>query len=192
MNVRKNIKTLAAAVLCAAMTTAPVCMLAADTSAHVPNSVEAQQSRERLPSFRNAKACRGVSVSNKWLRQVRLDGVLLNIRLHTPTGDEITFREMLKSVGEEGLCLYLQASEDHEAITMQLDQPAIDALHNLGVTQIVVADPQRYVRTSYKVSELEAVRQALGLTRAEQLCVCGEDAPVTVVSEDGVRRQVNP
>ena len=42
------------------------------------------------------------------------------------------------------------------------------------------------------VSELEAVRDALGLTAAEQLCVSGEDAPVTVVSEDGVRRQVNP
>jgi hypothetical protein len=50
----------------------------------------------------------------------------------------------------------------------------------------------RNVRAVYSVSELEAVRGALGLEAAEQLCVSGEDAPVTVVSEDGVRRQVNP
>jgi len=41
------------------------------------------------------------------------------------------------------------------------------------------------------VSELQAVRDALGLGDKEQLCVSGENAPVTVVSEDGVRRQVN-
>jgi hypothetical protein len=44
----------------------------------------------------------------------------------------------------------------------------------------------------YMVSELQAVRCALSLGDAEQLCVSGEDAPVTVVSEDGVRRHINP
>ncbi|MBR4039796.1 MAG: hypothetical protein IKJ11_06845 [Clostridia bacterium] len=194
MNARKNMKILAAAALCMAMTMQPVCMLAANTAAHVPNSVEAQPGSEYLPSFKNAKAFRGISVSDKWLRQVRLDGVMLNIRLHTPMGSEVTFREKLRAseTFDGGICLYLQASECCDAITMQLDQPAIDALNNLGVVEIAVVDPQRKVRARYAVSELQAVRDALGLADAEQLCVSGEDAPVTVVSEDGVRRQVNP
>lgn len=190
----KNMKTLIAAGLCAAMMTAPGCVLAAETSAHVPNSVAAQQMQEKLPSFRNAKAYRGVSVSNAWLRQVRLEGTMLNIRLHTPMGAEVTFREMLKAAPSDvdSMCLYLQASCNGDVITMQLDQTAIDALDNLGIIEIVVADLDRNVRAHYRVSELQAVRDALNLTQAEQLCVSGEDAPVTVVSEDGVRRQINP
>ena len=194
MNVKKNMKTLIAAGICAAMMTVPACMLAAETSAHVPNSVEAQQVQEKLPPFRQSKVYRGVTLSENWLRQVRLGGLMLNIRLHTPMGDEITLRESLKAAPSDvdSMCLYLQASRNSEAITMQLDQTAIDALHNLGIVEIVVADLDRNVRAHYMVSELEAVRKALGLEAAEQLCVTGEDAPVTVVSEDGVRRQINP
>ena len=194
MNAKKNMKTLISAGLLAAMLTAPSAILAAETSAHVPNSVEAQEMQERLPSFRNAKACRGVSVSNSWLRQVRLNGYLINIRLHTPMGDEIVFREMLKvsQSDVDYMCLYMQASYGNDAITLQLDQPAIDMLNDLGIIEIVVADENRNVRAHYVVSELEAVRKELGLTDGEQLCVTGEDAPVTVVSEDGVRRHINP
>ena len=194
MNVKKNMKILIAAGVCAAMMTVPACMLAAETSAHVPNSVEAQQVQEKLPPFRQKEAYRGVSLSSSWLRQVRLGGSMLNIRLHTPMGDEITLRESLKAAPSDvdSMCLYLQASRNSEAITMQLDQTAIDSLHNLGIVEIVVADLDRNVRAHYMVSELEAVRNALGLEAAEQLCVTGEDAPVTVVSEDGVRRQINP
>ena len=96
MNAKKNMKTLIAAGLCAVMMTVPACMLAAETSAHVPNSVEAQQIGERLPILRREKAYRGVTVSDKWMRQVRLGGVMLNLRLHTPMGEEITFYERLK------------------------------------------------------------------------------------------------
>lgn len=194
MNAKKNMRKLIAAGLCAALLTAPACVLAAETSAHVPNSVEAQQAQEKLPSFRKAQAYRGVSVSGNWLRQVRLGGVMLNIRLHTPMGEEINLHEMLRAAPSDvdSMCLYLQASTNEDVITMQLDQPAIDALDNLGIVEIVVADLDRHVRAHYMVSELQAVRDALGLTEAEQLCVSGEDAPVTVVSEDGVRRQINP
>ena len=194
MNAKKNMRKMISAGLLAAMLTAPATMLAAETAAHVPNSVEAQAAQERVPSFKNAQAYRGVSVSRSWLHQVRLNGMLLNIRLHTPMGDEIAFREMLKSAPSDvdSMCLYLQASRSDDAITMQLDQFAINALNNLGIVEIVVADENRNVRAHYMVAELEAVRGALGLSDAEQLCVSGEDAPVTVVSEDGVRRQVNP
>ena len=194
MNAKKNMKTLIAAGVLAAMMTVPAGVLAAETSAHVPNSVEAQQVQEKLPPFRQKEAYRGVSLSSSWLRQVRLGGSMLNIRLHTPMGDEVTFRESLKAAPSDvdRMCLDLQASRNSEAITMQLDQTAIDSLHNLGIVEIVVADLDRNVRAHYMVSELEAVRNALGLEAAEQLCVTGEDAPVTVVSEDGVRRQINP
>ena len=194
MNAKKNMKTLIAAGLCAAMMTAPAFMLAAETSAHVPNSVEAQQIGEKMPTLSRAKVYRGVDVSSKWMRQARLDGMMLNLRLHTPMGEEITFHEMLKYAPSDirSMCLYLQASRSGEAITLQLDQQAIDVLENLSVIEIVVADLDSYVRAHYKVSELKAVREALGLTADELLCVTGEDAPVTVVSEDGVRRQINP
>ena len=33
------------------------------------------------------------------------------------------------------------------------------------------------------------MREVLGLSSGEQLCLTGENAPLTVVSEDGVRRQ---
>ena len=184
---------MAAFLLAAAMMTTPVLAMAAETSAHVPGSHAAQETVEKI-SFARQTAFRGVSVSREWLRQVRLGGVMLNIRLHTPMGDEIAFREMLKAAPSDvdSMCLYLQASRSDDAITMQLDQSAIDALNNLGIVEIVLADENRNVRAHYMVGELEAVRGALGLEAAELLCVSGEDAPVTVVSEDGVRRQVNP
>lgn len=194
MNAKKNLKTLVSAGLCAAMLSAPACMLAAETSAHVPNSVETQQAQERLPANRVKDCYRGVSLSQSRLRQVRLNGLFLNIHLHTPMGEEVTFYESLKSAPSDVdyMCLYLQASQNSDVITMQLDQPAIDALNRLGIIEIVIADLDRNVRAHYMVSELEAVREALALGDAEQLCVSGEDAPVTVVSEDGVRRQINP
>ena len=184
---------MAAFLLAAAMMTAPVSVLAAETSAHVPGSHAAQETVEKI-SFARQKAFRGVSVSREWLRQVRLGGVLLNIRLHTPMGDEVTFKEKLglSESGSGSVCLSLLASCAGEVITLQLDQPAINALHRLGVDEILVADVNKNVRAVYSVAELEAVRGALGLGELEQLCVSGEDAPVTVVSVDGVRRQVNP
>ena len=186
-------RTLAAAVLAAALTTAPAGVLAAETAPQVPGSQTAQETIERLSPFGRPQAYRGVSVSSAWLRQARLNGVLLNLRLHTPMGDEVVFREMIKAAPSDvdTICLYLQAKTDSEVISMQMDQEAMDTLRRLGVSEVVVADAERYVRAHYQVSELQAVRDTLGLERAEQLCVSGEDAPVTVVSEDGVRRQVN-
>ena len=186
-------RNLAAAVLAAVLTAAPAGVLAAETAPQVPGSQTAQQTIERLSPFRRSQAYRGVSVSSDWLRQVRLGGVLLNLRLHTPMGDEVVFREMIKAAPSDvdTICLYLQAKTDSEVISMQMDQAAMDTLKRLGISEVVVADAERYVRAHYMVSELQAVRDALGLERAEQLCVSGEDAPVTVVSEDGVRRQVN-
>ena len=184
---------LAAAVLAALMMSVPMGAMAAETAPQVPGTQAAQQTKERLPWFGRTEPIRGVSVSQNWLRQARLNGVFINLRLHTPMGDEVTFREMIKDASDDAnrICLYLLAQTDSDVITLQADQPAMDTLKRLGISEIVVADADRYVCARYKTAELQAVRDALGLEAAEQLCVSGEDAPVTVVSEDGVRRQVN-
>ena len=36
--------------------------------------------------------------------------------------------------------------------------------------------------------DIAAMREALSLTDGEQLCLAGENAPLSVVSEDGLRR----
>ena len=184
---------LAAAVLAAAMMMMPVCAMAAEPAAHVPGRQTAQETVQKLRPFGKAKAFGDITVSREWLRQVRLCGVLINMRLHTPMGDEITFKEKVDhaSTRDGSACLYLQASTDHEVIALQMDQEAMNTLRRIGVTEIVVADKNLNVRACYAVSELQAVRNALGLGENEQLCVNGEDAPVTVVSEDGGRREVN-
>lgn len=184
----------AAMVLAMMLLCAPAGVLAAETSAHVPGTPAAQETAEKLTPFgKKAKAFGDITVSREWLRQARLCGVLINLRLHTPMGDEVTFKEKVDhaSTRDGYACLYLQASTDHEVITLQMDQEAMNTLKRIGITEIVVADKHLNVRAEYKVSELQAVRDALGLGEMEQLCVSGKDAPVTVVSEDGVRRQVN-
>ena len=47
-----------------------------------------------------------------------------------------------------------------------------------------------YIQATYQVADLAAMREVLGLSSGEQLCLTGENAPLTVVSEDGVRRQI--
>ncbi len=192
MTVRINhTRKLAAAALALAL--APMGAWAAETAPMIPHAQQAQETGERLTPFGEPSPCWGVTVSRSWLRQGRLNGVLINLRLHTAMGEEVTFREQVKVIqGGDGLCLNLQASSDADVIIMQLDQPAMDTLKRLGITQVVVADADLYVRARYDVAEMDAVRAALGLADAELLCLSGEDAPVTVISEDGVRRQVNP
>lgn len=59
-----------------------------------------------------------------------------------------------------------------------------------GITEIVLADFDFYIQATYQVADLAAMREVLGLSSGEQLCLTGENAPLTVVSEDGVRRQI--
>ena len=191
--VTMNKRPILAAALAAAALCAPAGALAAETAPQVPHTVTAEATQERIAAFSGERGYRGVAVSDAWLRQARLDGSLLNMRLYTAMGETVPFREKLTRAPSDAdtMCLYMQARSQDEAVTMQLDQPAIDALRRLGISELVITDYDRYVRARYSVDELEAVREALGLGAAEQLCVSGEDAPVTVVSEDGVRRLVN-
>lgn len=64
-------------------------------------------------------------------------------------------------------------------------------LERLRITEIVLTDINYYIQETYLVSDIAAMRQALTLSGGEQLCLAGENAPLSVVSEDGVRRIIS-
>ena len=183
---------MAALTLVAVLLAAPAAAAAAETAPLVPKAQAEQQGGERLAAFGSQRGYLGVSASDKWLRQARIGGMMLNLRVFTSMGDEVVFQEKLDeaATGGRDICLYMHASSNADSLMLQFDQHALDVLARVGVMEIVTADFSGRVRLRYQVGELNAVREALALTAAEQLCVSGEDDPLTVVSEDGVRRQV--
>ena len=183
---------MAALTLAAVLLAAPAAASALETAPLVPGMQAAQQGNQRIGAFGRQRGYLGVSASDKWLRQARVGGLMLNLRVFTAMGDEVVFREKLDeaSTGERDICLIMHASSRDDSLMLQFDQHAQDVLTRLGVTEIVMADMDGYVRLGYRVAELDAVRGALALGDAEQLCLSGEADPITVVSEDGVRRQV--
>lgn len=185
---RKKI-SVAALALSAMLMAAPAGAQAMDTAPLVPRQQAQQQTQEKIAAFGRERGCRGITASDKWLRQARIGGVMLNLRVFTSMGEEVTFQEKLREGQDGGMCLYMHAYSKADSLMLQMDQPAVELLKRVGITQIVVADFDGYVRLRYQVSELDAVRGALGLEAAEQLCVSGEHDPLTIVSEDGVRRK---
>lgn len=146
---------------------------------------------ERLGAFGPTRGCRGVSASAEWLSQARVGGISLNLRVTTPAGVEVTFMEKLSaSKDEEGMALEVLASVWQDGMMLQCDQHALEVLTRVGVTRVVMADPFRNVRARYDVQELREVCALLKLQKKEQLCVAGDDAPLAVIGEDGVRRQI--
>lgn len=136
---------------------------------------------------------RGVSASDQWLYQARLGGLSVRLCLFTPEGGGVTFQENLcaaQTGGSGDIRLCMRAGSDQGGLLLQMDQHAVDVLRRVGVTEIVLTDMDFYVQETYLVEDLAAMREALSLTSGEQLCLGGEDAPITVVSEDGVRRQI--
>lgn len=182
---------LAAALTAASLMSAPVSALALGTT---PLGLRAQAeetgARERLPAFTGNRDYKGVRASREWLYQARLGGRLLSLRLHTATGDQVTFQENLGSDGADGIELALRASDRDGGLLLQMDQDAVDTLIALGITRIVVTDMDMVVQDAYMTEDLAAMRSLFELGERELLCVSGEEDPVTVVSEDGVRRQI--
>lgn len=190
---RKNNTRAAGLILAALLTVAPMHAVAAETTA-LASGAQGEPTRqgEVIKPFGRDRGYNGVSASNKWMAQARIGGLMLNLRLFTPQGDYVTFQENLGPVNGDRsqMCLTMRASHWEDELVLQIDQPAMDILKRVGVTKIVVADDQRAVRARYDVSELQQIRDHFGLTDGEQLCVSGEESPVTVVGEDGFRRQI--
>lgn len=194
MNAYKGMKRgIPALMLCAAMAAAPVCALALETAPLVPGAQNAQQQEEKMEAFDRSRGYQGHTASAKAMLQVRVDGLMLNMRLHTLQGAEITFHENLAPASTRGedIRLELMASAAKEDVMLQFDQDALDVLARMGVTEVAVAGRDRAMVGVYTIAELNAVRGMLGLKPGEKLCISGKDDPVTVVSEDGVRRLVN-
>lgn len=182
---------LAAALTAASLMSAPLTALALGTTplAMRPQE-EAEDAQVRLPAFTENRDYRGVRASREWLYQARLGGRLLSLRLHTAGGDQVTFQENLGSDGADGIQLALRASGRDTGLLLQMDQDAVDTLTRLGITRIVVTDVDMVVQDAYMTEDLAAMRSLFELGERELLCVSGEEDPVTVVSEDGVRRQI--
>ena len=196
MKSRKN--RLASAMLCAALLTLPACALAGETA---PLTLSTQQDvqftprREdagQLDEFGRRRAYLGVSAYDGWLYQARIGGLMLNLRLYTPDGEGVTFQEKIcaAQTGGKDIRLCLRAGSQQGGLLLQLDQRAVDMLERLRITEIVLTDIDYYIQETYLVSDIAAMRQALTLSGGEQLCLAGENAPLSVVSEDGVRRQI--
>ena len=105
----------------------------------------------------------------------------------------MTFQEKLcaaQTGGEKDIRLCIRQGNRDGGLMLQLDQHVIDVFNRVGITEIVLADMDFYIQATYQVADLAAMREVLGLSSGEQLCLTGENAPLTVVSEDGVRRQI--
>jgi len=147
---------------------------------------------ETLRPFGRTRGSRGVSASLKWLQQARIGGLTLNLRLFTPAGDAVAYQENLRPVAPDApeMDLELMAAECDRGLLLEVDQHALDVLTRVGVVSIVIADMDLAVRERYEVEELCAIRTLFSLGENELLCLGAENDPVTVVSEDGVRRQL--
>lgn len=189
----------AAAALSALLLALPTCALAAETA---PLTLSTQQNAApverrtdlgQLSAFGRSHTYMGVFVSDEWLYQARIGGLPLGLSLFTPEGDGVTFREHLcaAQTGGKDIRLCLRAGSQQGGLLLQLDQRAVDMLERLRITEIVLTDIDYYIQETYLVSDIAAMRQALALSGGEQLCLAGENAPLSVVSEDGVRRIIS-
>ena len=183
---RKNRLAGAALLLALALLALPV--LAAAQTGLVPQ-VEVG---DRIPEFGAVRSCLGVTASDKWLRQARIGGLALNLHLENPDGDTLRFQENLGRLSEQTntIRLSLRVRDEGDDVTLQIDQSAVNVLSRVEIEEIVVADDDYVVLARYTLSDIQALRDGLGLREGEELCLSGEDQPVTVVSEDGVRRMI--
>ena len=189
-------KSMAAALIAAAITLPTALAAAAETAPLAPAAQQeaAQEtSYGKADAFTKKRSYLGVTSSTAWMQQARVGGLLLNLRLFTPMGDSIAFEECLGAAatgGEKDIRLTMRVLEWQEGTMLQLDQYAAEVLDRVGVTEIALADGERNIHAIYNVDEILSIRSMFGLGAAEQLSLAGEHAPVTVVSEDGIRRQL--
>lgn len=147
---------------------------------------------DTIPEFGNVRSCLGVSASNKWLRQARVGGLPLELRAYNPDGDTLQFQEDLGRLDEhtDALRLSMRVRGARDSVTIQIDQSAMNVLERVEIEEIVLVNEDYVVLARYTRRDIQALRDALSLREGEQICLSGEDQPVTVVSEDGVRRMI--
>jgi len=193
VNAYQRKKNRAAAVLLAAvMMAAPACAAALETAPLTPCGQAAAQEEALMPAFGRSRDFKGITASREWLRQARVAGMSIDLRVHTMLGEEITFQESLGPAADHPgtIRLSIFAMNEADELLLQVSPEALEVLQRVNITEIAVANRNREMCGSYYVDELHAICGVIGLKKAELLCVSGDDDPVTVVSEDGVRRLV--
>lgn len=187
----------AAAALSALLLTLPACALASETAPLTLNTqqnvepVECRTDLGQLEAFGHQRAYLGVSAADEWLYQARIGGLSLKLCLFTPDGNGVAYQEKLcaaETEGEKDIRLCIRAGSRQGGLLLQLDQHVVDVFNRVHITEIVLTDMDYYIQETYLVSDIAAMREALSLTDGEQLCLAGENAPLSVVSEDGLRR----
>ena len=175
----------AAAALSALLLALPTCALAAETA---PLTLSTQQNAAPVERRTDLGQLSAFGRSHTYI-----GGLPLGLSLFTPEGDGVTFREHLcaAQTGGKDIRLCLRAGSQQGGLLLQLDQRAVDMLERLRITEIVLTDIDYYIQETYLVSDIAAMRQALALSGGEQLCLAGENASLSVVSEDGVRRIIS-
>ena len=146
----------------------------------------------KVPAFPRERSANGVGAFPRWIRQARINGYYINLRLYAPDGSGILFQERLAPMeaGVSELRLFLRQKTTNGGLMLQCDEKALKILEAYNIREIVVADAEYYLQATYSVSDLSTLRKAFSLRPGEQLCLSGENDPVMVVSESGNRRVV--
>lgn len=191
--VRKISVLLIIAVLCTVLAGAA---LAASTAPYsldeAENQVPSVKSNGKVDVFPAVRYHHGVTATDKWVLQTRLDGVMINLQLFERNGKGVPFQENLEKASKgDGTRLILRQLNLAGNLLLQMDQPALDVLNRLGISEIVVVDHDFYIQNVYDVAVLDNVRAMLKLSAGEELSVSGLEDPISVVDENGVRRIIS-
>ena len=177
---------IALACTASAASTAPYSLDEAES--HVPSI----QSKGKVDVFPMRRFYRGVSASNQWILQTRLNGIMINLQLFERNGKGVPFQENLVKASEgDGIQLILRQLTLAGNLLLQVDQPALDVLDRLGISEIAVVDHDYYIQNIYDVAAMSSVRSMLELNAGDELCVSGMEDPISVVDENGVRRIIS-
>ena len=90
----------------------------------------------------------------------------------------------------KNLRLIIRQENEDGGLLLQADQTALETLRRLHVAEITVVDYNYYIQNTYTVDTLLTIREMLSLKDTEQLCVAGMEDPLSVVSENGIRRVI--
>lgn len=185
-----NRKILALAVLLCTLLL-PVFAMAADTAA-LPQWLYPQEEEDqgRQAAFRENRGLYGLEIQSKWYKQAHVNSGNLNLRLYEFDGKQIPFEECLFLREDGTLKLAMRTSREGMAM-MQIDQITLDKLRTLGVSALEIADRNKVIRAAYELADVAALRSFFGLGERELISLCGENGPVTAVSESGVRRALS-
>ena len=186
----KRLKTILALVaLTAMLATLP----AAASATGSANTVALVKVGDRLKPFGSTRDSLGVQASDKLLYQPYVAKMSVNLHLFDENGDSVLFDEDFGrlSFQNHDLRLAMRGHFSGDIATLEIDQRAINQLSYFNFTELVVANHEWNGVAVYNLDDIQALRDALELGEKELICLSGDDAPISVVNENGIRRWVD-